>query len=417
MSQRSIPSSYFSSGEKKDEPQFAKMKLRKTGIDVKEGVGEDDASNWWSFKWFDSLCTGLCQPMGESILEAPQRQRISVVRIRCCACGETIFNPQLESYTFRGAKYHKKCVACKACARSLASDSLLKYVKNGELLCQVCVVKIESEERRSSIGHHVIGATQEEAGKRKEAEHKGDVKGVLNTIGDDLEETFRQVVPRCEICGATFNMNSDNIHYVIERDKRIPKYHQECLDLGRPRDGTVHSAQPPRIAIKQAPLQLVLKIILDPPNGKAVTIFFEKKKKILAPDAVSKEKKDEKYHTKAENQAPASVEYIPAISASESNQAAAFLKRRETLIATALNASSVSFTIPADPAFIMTQEEGDSSSLRRTKIILLEAIKNRLLHLLRFEFQLSPDGHTASPKSASLSISIPPTTTTATAQK
>jgi hypothetical protein len=50
----------------------------------------------------------------------------------------------------------------------------------------------------------VVGQTAKEAGLKRKASVQGDVKGVLEKIGDQLEASLGGMVPKCGKCGGLF---------------------------------------------------------------------------------------------------------------------------------------------------------------------------------------------------------------------
>ena len=379
----------------KSEPSFSKVKLRKTGRQL-TGVKSEEPPRWSLLSWLslENLCGGsLCFPEAEEF-EEPAMAHISTEITVCGACGERIYS-RYDRFDDDGTAYHKGCVKCDRCQKSLLPASKSERRK---FMCGSCTAKIDDEKRRSLTSSHVIGQTQEQAGTRKGPDAKGDVAGVLDAIGDDLEEAYRSAVPRCLICGGTYS-KTDTIHYVIDQDRRIPKYHQECYRLGRPKDGVIHSAPPPRLAAKNAPSSIVLKV-LDANNGGGITLFFDRLEKKEVPSS--------KHHTKKENEAPASVDYTYVPPTLDDRTAKI---RRESLLGSillgALTQPDVAhfFKIPDDPSYAAVSIDEDVHA--NAISVLLIAHKARLRYELRLTFPLDDLQLQASPKAANLRISIP----------
>jgi len=366
---------------------YKTVRLRKTGFDTSQ-------DSWTGRGWFDWLgdftCSAWCA--NEDDISVRPRQRITRDRVDCRRCGEPIYNAQ-EGYSYDGHLYHKTCFQCFGCNRSLAFDGMVKYVRQGKVFCQTCVVRREDNKRRAST-EHVVGETQEQAGMKRQPSTRGDVNEVLDTIGDRLEETFRQLVPRCEICGGTFNFKSDDIEYRIQGDKRVPVAHAECRRLGRPRDGLVKSAQPPRLAVKAAPAKFVVKIA---GNNKNLTIFFVK-------ETVKDDAGGQRKHSKAENEEPASVRYSFAPPEGESLQSK---KRRRSQLATFVSGlDTTTFQVAADD-FVKAPTQPNRQRLGPKKVrqdVVLETVKARLRHQIRISFDMSKQE--ADPVDMVLTISI-----------
>mmetsp|Transcript_16244 Transcript_16244/g.52879 ORF Transcript_16244/g.52879 Transcript_16244/m.52879 type:complete len:427 (-) Transcript_16244:164-1444(-) len=399
--------------EESSSPVYARVKLRKTGRQLtgrlpslQQGK-EEEPSSWFAWLFSTPTRCGSCFPGGTTAAAkeeevAVQRARISKERAPSCAsCGERIYGAQ-ERFDDPddGKAYHRSCLRCAKCRTSLASAS---RSQRRLLICATCAHKAEDARRRSDPSAYVVGASALEAGTRKGPDAKGDVRGVLDAIGDELEEAYRATIPACDVCGGAFE-KGDDIRYEIQQDKRIPKAHAECARLGRPRDGRIHSAQPPRIAAKKVDAHLVVKAT-DATTSRTVTLFFDQKG--LTDDT------PKKHHSKAENDAPATVRYSYARPNDETPSARL---RRETTLRSALlslfsstNNSEAAITanvkVAADPAFQGKHIQEDVHAATIT--LQLQATKARLLHTLALSFHVDHLHDRAEPIAADLTISRP----------
>ncbi|KAJ8601203.1 hypothetical protein CTAYLR_003254 [Chrysophaeum taylorii] len=332
-----------------------KVKLRKT---------KDDETSW---------LPDISEWLWGSDEIAPVKQRISTNRVPCGICGNGIVS-KFERCEVGGRAYHKLCLRCTRCKTPLPEPSGL---------CRSCS-RIVDAERRASRADHVVGVTERTS---LSPDEKGDVRGVLGEIGDELEEAYRNQIARCDVCGAAFKIK-DKVHYQVKGDKLVATAHQECHDLGRPRDGRVHSAKPPRLAIKAAPDRVVLKVSA---NAKATTLFFEKATTALATPP-------SKHHSKQENLAPASVDYKPV---NEPTDPARAKQRRERLAAI-LEATDLACAVLGDDTFRHQPQPPKPAGHRFT--INLRACKDRLSHDLAVHFDASSTA--AVPLLAKLAVSI-----------
>lgn len=365
-------------------PSFADVKLRKVG-DKSRGGKEDD---WLS--WFISsiCCSGSTAADGSSV---KSRQRLKTNRVECTRCRQPIFAN--EGYRYEGRDYHKRCFRCDECGGSLANDGIVKHKRGNGYVCVTCSVKIIDQLRRQRSGH-VIGETQETAGVKNI--EKADVQELLNTIGNDLEEAMRNAVPRCEICGDSLAaVKPSELEYEIVLDKRIPVAHKECRRTGRPKDGVVKSAQAPRLAIRKAPLQFVVRFTF-PDNKKTITLFFKKE----ASDDDDEGAK--KHYTKAENEQPASARYAHVPPEGESSQT--LKKRTEALYNMLLDDSSFDVHVAADRDFraVPASEQHSSGG----DVVVLQALKSRLRHTLKLSFDKNTSDKDAVPTTMLLTISL-----------
>ena len=123
----------------------------------------------------------------------------------CALCHRKVF--PTESLKWRGAAYHRACFRCSQCARSLAAEGdLLSHWCGGVPFCESCWKRQQLRKSGLTASTGVIfkGQTAAAAGLRRLPSHGGDVDGVLEAIGDELEAALDGMVPRCEICGAHF---------------------------------------------------------------------------------------------------------------------------------------------------------------------------------------------------------------------
>lgn len=368
-------------------PVYSRVKLRKTGVKLTD---ERETSTGW--EWLFACCAWPYS----SDEEMPVAAKVSRQRILCDICNLPIY-AAYERYDYGGGKYHKACFRCAGCNQSLASNGVVKHERGGSYYCSTCVTKAH-EKYRQAKAEHVVGETQEQAGLRKTPSHRGDVEGVMNAIGDDLEEAYRRQVVTCEICGGTMDLKRDDIYYETRGDKYVPVAHAECRKLGRPRDGVVYSAEPPRLAIKKVPDQLVVKFLA--PNAKALTIFLKK--------IADTTPKTQRKHTKEENEAPAAVAYSPV---DPDKDTAATKKQRRAHLATLLAAAKLDVKVAADDYKLATNQPPRTTVASKSmRVVVLEAIKARLHYELRIDFEIvskPPKSEEARPSTAKLTIAIP----------
>ena len=146
--------------------------------------------------------------------------------------------------------------------------------RGGIPFCAPCAARaaLRRDGRTPSTGGvDVEGETAKQAGAPKRASHVGDVAGVKDAIGDELEAALGGMVPRCETCGEPFGA-SDEVLIC-----GMIKYHKECRfgnTAARARTATAGTALSAREAARAAERLVTLKLFL--PGGGGITFFFER---------------------------------------------------------------------------------------------------------------------------------------------
>lgn len=157
--------------------------------------------------------------------------------------------------------YHKSCLRCGRCHRSLLGVSFGKIAPSDDVL--YC-----DELTRSCLSRLVSEPVQADA---KEAENQrlseaevytvGRAKvHAVDHIGDELDKIVQRMMPRCARCGKPFDASD---HLVIQG---MVKFHISCSQT------RAHVSMTPKAALENAPCRLLFKIVGD----KTITFFAAK---------------------------------------------------------------------------------------------------------------------------------------------
>lgn len=184
----------------------------------------------------------------------------------CPLCSQPVQNNGRHSY--RGLSYHKSCFKCNVCGKSLMSEG--KEWENGVPFCNPCAKREQLRRLHlmtSSGAVSQVGETAREAGHKRAAEDHGDVEGVNDAIGDEIEASMQSMVPRCATCGGTF-LPTDAIYMC-----GIQKFHTECRGRNLS-EVTAKRHVSPKEALRSVEDLLTIKLLL--PNNNVLTFFFIK---------------------------------------------------------------------------------------------------------------------------------------------
>lgn len=189
----------------------------------------------------------------------------------CGACGGSLY--ENESETARGVVYHKSCLRCASCGRSLASVPFGKLAEDDDLL--YCDENPLSRSGRSCLeklreaGSHATAEREAKDQRLSDADKEsvGLAKlRAVDLIGDDLDKIIQQMQPTCAICGYPF----------IASDKLVMqgmvKYHEACCYSGTAavkRDVAIS----PKRALDEAPKDLLIKLKGTQQAAKTMTFF------------------------------------------------------------------------------------------------------------------------------------------------
>ena len=211
----------------------------------------------------------------------------------CTACWKPVYprDPVVRSF---GEVLHADCFVCTLCNSKMSrhpKEVQFRVPNSGQgdgsvydddddndtliFLCAKC-----QEESIHTHSEMVLGT---KAGERilVEDDENGDVDGVLEEIGDDLEEIMLDNIPRCALCRGDFLQYTGNIAMVGHL-----KYHRECFELGKPNNSATgeHNTSPddrsltPLQAIRYLPDRLVVKLFsahgTTNKSKPITTIFF-----------------------------------------------------------------------------------------------------------------------------------------------
>ena len=134
-----------------------------------------------------------------------------------------------------GRTFHRACLKCLGCGRQLGGTSAIPFeiVGTGNRAVIYCNAPSDPHSCYSRLSEQQarMGTTANLASPKRRArsfvratlagtkvavdrEEHGDITGVLEVIGAELEAALDGLVPRCDICGATF----DATDVVLVRD-------------------------------------------------------------------------------------------------------------------------------------------------------------------------------------------------------
>jgi hypothetical protein len=186
----------------------------------------------------------------------------------CSACLLRIYptDPILHSF---GETLHVSCFVCYFCNSKMFQHPLEVQFRIPDqntlfLLCSKC-----QEQSINSRKERVLGKTAGEK-IRVEKDEEGNIEGVMEAIGDELEELLLDHVPKCAICGIDFLYYTGELSMVGDF-----KYHRECFERGTP--GTVSNWDRPFTplqAVRYLPERLLVKVRLADSSAPIVTLFF-----------------------------------------------------------------------------------------------------------------------------------------------
>lgn len=180
--------------------------------------------------------------------------------VKCEICAQAVYAQ--EKHVFRGGVYHRHCFVCVGCGVSLVNEGA--EVLDDVMYCRPCLSR-EIVRRTGLEATH--GQTAQEAGLRRKPSHSGDVLGVIEEIGDELEASISSNIPRCERCGGLFT-SDDNIVIM-----GMSKAHKVCPE--KQAIATMSPEAAARIAMKSSPESITIRMERKQ-TGEKVTIFFDK---------------------------------------------------------------------------------------------------------------------------------------------
>eukprot|EP00980_Cylindrotheca_fusiformis_P019878 scaffold6992_cov102-Cylindrotheca_fusiformis.AAC.10 len=179
----------------------------------------------------------------------------------CDGCRERIYPTDGVTRAFSPTRiFHVACFKCSLCQGHLKhhGSEFCFQIPNDEfstsliLLCVPC--------QQESLSKYTDKTEAAVAGRRIEPSNNefGDVNGVLDDIGDDLERVMMDhYVPTCTICGGNFL--SYNSNKVVLLGPNL-KYHSECWETGKPSTEIQQRRLEPLQAIKYLPTEIIVKI-------------------------------------------------------------------------------------------------------------------------------------------------------------
>lgn len=182
----------------------------------------------------------------------------------CDGCGKRIYPTDATTRAFSPTRiFHMTCFKCYLCQGTLKhhGGEICFAIPNDDystsliLLCLPC--------QQESLSKYSDKTEASIAGKRVEpAENElGDVDGVIDEIGDDLERVMMEhYVPTCTICGGNFL--SYNSNKVVLLGPNL-KYHYECWETGKPSIKVQQRKLEPLQALKYLPSEIIVRIKSD----------------------------------------------------------------------------------------------------------------------------------------------------------
>ncbi|KAJ8603716.1 hypothetical protein CTAYLR_000208 [Chrysophaeum taylorii] len=226
-----------------------------------------------------------------------ERLRTQSGKKKCAACGLDAFATEGESA--RGAWYHKSCLRCGACGRSLVGVPFGRLADDDDVL--YCDESVQSRSGRSCLARlRDAGAhadAEREAENQRLTETDRESVGLAKTravdlIGDDLDKIVQQMAPTCAACGRRFHPKDELVM------QGMVKFHEACLygGSGPPRQVSLS----PKKALDDAPSDLLFKIKPKADAAAKVMTFFASRRALAAstvtyePDVASRAPKHRK---------------------------------------------------------------------------------------------------------------------------
>ena len=181
----------------------------------------------------------------------------------CAVCLEAMYptDPTIQSY---GKSMHAACFACQLCHAKLKHHPLevqFELPENGNALYCVCA-KCQLE----SLHRDKPKVLAKNAGDKitPEVDELGDVKGVKEAIGEELEEILlEKTAPRCQLCAGDFLKYTGHVCVVGQM-----KYHHECWETGKPSVNLSERQLVPYQAAKYLPERWILRLVMDATNSE-----------------------------------------------------------------------------------------------------------------------------------------------------
>lgn len=199
-----------------------------------------------------------------------QRLRSQTTLTACGACGGSVY--ALEAESARGCTYHRSCLRCGSCSRSLvgvpfgrvSEDDDILYCDENALSCsgRSCL------ERIRNAGAHVNAEREAENQRLSEADRMsvGLAKvRAIDLIGDDMDNILQRMVPTCASCGRPFDAKDRLVM------QGMVKFHETCCygTTAPPRD----VALTPKRALEEVPGDLLFKLKNTTKAAKVMTFF------------------------------------------------------------------------------------------------------------------------------------------------
>lgn len=199
-----------------------------------------------------------------------QRLRSQTTLTACGACGGSVY--ALEAEAARGCTYHRSCLRCGSCSRSLvgvpfgrvSEDDDVLYCDENALSCsgRSCLDRIRN------TGAYVNAAREGENQRLSEADRKsvGLAKvRAIDLIGDDIDNILQRMVPTCASCGRPFDAKDRLVM------QGMVKFHEACCygTAAPQRD----IALTPKRALDEVPGDLLFKLKSTAKAAKVMTFF------------------------------------------------------------------------------------------------------------------------------------------------
>ncbi len=187
----------------------------------------------------------------------------------CAACLTTIypFDGVIHSY---GRILHASCFTCCLCHAKLKHHPMEMHFElpedNDALWCVCAKCQLEYLHKDTPK----ILATV--AGEKiiPDEEELGDVQGVKDAIGDELEEIIlEKTLPRCQVCSGDFLNYTGRVCIVGQM-----KYHKECWETGKPSVDLSERHLIPYQAAKYLPDRWILRLLVDDSKRRPLTTIF-----------------------------------------------------------------------------------------------------------------------------------------------
>ena len=240
-------------------PSFAKVRLRKTGRNLNrdsDGIDESDEPDgscgiacsapdldfWGALRRLLACGYQTSDETGSRQRRAPPSAALAKLREgsgnvspACPLCDRSVLSH--ERHLFRGITYHRACFVCFGCGTSLVHAGADLW-RDGQPRCGACAERETVAARRRSI---TKGETAAEAGEARRPSHQGDVDGVLEEIGPELE-----VAPPSPISRIWSSIGWGGSHPIFWRGRPPP-----CRERS-PHDRPSLRARPPPTARRRS---------------------------------------------------------------------------------------------------------------------------------------------------------------------